>query len=57
MELRGEICVSDINLGVISTRMIFKVKRIIKVTERLPDLMVVITRGLVTTSVVEYLWI
>lgn len=45
------------NLGVISTRMIYKVKRIIKVTERLPDLMVIITRGLVTTSVVEYLWI
>lgn len=36
--------------------MLFKVKEIDKVIESLPDLMVIITMGLVASSVVEYLF-
>lgn len=44
-----------INLGVISLLVIFKAKGIDEVTERLTDLMVIITMGSVVSLVVEYL--
>lgn len=45
-----------INLGVISLLAIFKAKGIDEVTERLTDLMVIITMGSVVSLVVEYLF-
>lgn len=45
-----------INLGVISLLVIFKAKGIDEVTERLTDLMVIITMGSVVSLVVEYLF-
>lgn len=54
LELRGEICVVDTNLGVIIIWMMFKTQGMDRVTERLSGLMVIITIEPVATSVFGY---